>query len=117
MKKQRTRLSCFAVILFTISMLPLLAAAQDELGIVMGTVLNDGGPATGVRVVVISSGVSSYEGAALTDQNGQFSVSGVPLGTLSLRVYGENDKFLGERNAILIEDGETTSLVINVSSP
>ncbi len=91
-----------------------LAQAQEATGTVTGVVLEPHGPVVGAKVVLMSSVLSSYEGVGFTDEQGGFSLSGVPAGgEVQIRVYNEADQVIGEGSGSLNFAGET--IVVDIA--
>lgn len=93
----------------------LFAQAQEETGTVGGSVLYANGPYAGAKVVVISYTMASYEGVGFTNEEGAFSISGVPIGELQILVQNGEGQVIGEGNGTLNNNGETITVDIQLA--
>lgn len=106
--KTMSRAGQFALLL---TLVATLALAQDPgSGTVTGTLVIDGAVREGARIVASSSASSAWEVEAVTDENGGFSVSDAPLGTIWLKAYDADDQLLAMGEGELSEDGQVLDL-------
>ena len=85
-------------------------------GTVKGSVTLNGNGLEGATVVIGSSGNSNYTGRATTDPSGNFSFSNAPVGTIELKVYDANGRFLVSGTGSLKQAGDVISLTLSVPS-
>jgi len=90
-----------------------LASPQDSgSGVVQGAVYQDHEPKVGAKVVVNSSTDSRFEKMVVTNREGHFTVSEVPLGEVQILVYDKNDQLVAQGVGVLTFDGETVTVDI-----
>ncbi len=87
-----------------------IAHAEPGAGTVAGVVRIDGTPAAEAQVTVTSSADSTYQGSAVTDAGGAFSIPDVPLGVVEVRVTGPDDALLATGRGVLGRAGETVAV-------
>jgi len=91
----------------------MVVQGQEELGTVEGVVRGSTGPYPNAKVVVNCLLLASYEGEDITDANGHFIVSGIPVGgEVEVRVFDSEDKLIGNASALLNQTN--TSITVNV---
>jgi hypothetical protein len=107
----------FAVIVSALAML-LLAAAWAQVvgtGTVNGNVTLNGVALANSAVVLTSSGSSAYTGKATTDANGNFSVTGTPVGTVEVKAYDTQGVYLLSATGVINNAGDTITLALNAT--
>ena len=90
--------------------------AQQALpvGTVKGTVTANGVPVAAARIQFSSGADSSYSDKAITDAQGTFSVSGVPVGVVELKVFDPQGKLAVTGKSELKAAGEVLTLPIQL---
>ena len=100
-----------------LAIVPILAAvgwAQAASGTVNGSVSGAGGPVAGVLVAISSSSNSSYADKATTDQQGKFTISGAPLGSVELKAYDAQGNLLVRGTGTLTLSNQVITVVLQV---
>ena len=87
--------------------------AQVETGTVTGTLEVAGAPHEGARIVAHCTADSSWEAETVTDEIGSFSLSGVPLGAVSVRAYDADEQLVAQGGGELTESGEILDLELD----
>jgi hypothetical protein len=85
---------------------PSALQAQGETGTVKGRLALFDSPVAGARVIARSSADSSFEASTVTDADGTFTISEVPLGEVQVLVYQTEGKLTAEGEGVLDEPGE-----------
>jgi hypothetical protein len=92
----------------------LLLGAQSSTGTVNGQVSVVGGFLAGARVVIKSSGDANYTATSTTDENGTFSFTNVPVGTVEIKVYDAQSNLLKTVSATLASAGQVLNVAIQI---
>jgi hypothetical protein len=92
----------------------LVAQQPAQTGTVKGTVTVAGKPASGFTVMALSQLVSSFTAAVATDAQGEFTISGVPLGAVEFRVFDTNRTLAATGKAELTAAGQTLTLPVQI---
>ena len=91
------------------------AAAGSAVGTVKGTVVRDGAPAAGTKVVFESGSDSSYSASARTGNDGTFTFSNAPVGEFEVKAYDEADELLATSKGILEKADDVVILLLQVA--
>ena len=113
MNRFRLRLSIIVMVATVVSGL-LLEAQSSSTGAVRGQISVVGGYLAGARVVISSTGDANYTANSTTDANGIFSIAGVPVGTIQIRVYDSQTHLLKTVSATLDSAGQVINVAIHV---
>ncbi|MGH7753364.1 MAG: carboxypeptidase-like regulatory domain-containing protein [Gemmatimonadales bacterium] len=89
--------------------------AQGETGTVQGRLTLLDSAAAGARVIARSSADSGFEAATVTDADGSFTISDVPLGEVQVLVYQSEGELTAQGEGVLDEPGEV--LLIELHPP
>ena len=92
----------------------LLAQQTGPVGTVNGVVTAAGAPASAIKVVLGSGTVSSFTASAVTNAQGQFTVSGVPVGPVDVKVFDAQGNLTVSGHAELTAAGQVVSLPIHL---
>ena len=87
------------------------------LGTVQGTVFNPSNAAEGAGIPVSLRSLNSVIGGyfnASTDANGQYSISGVPVGNFTVTARDNQNGFLGDASGQLTADGQTATIDVHL---
>jgi hypothetical protein len=84
-------------------------------GTVKGAVSHASAPVAGARVMVDSSGDSSFSVKSVTAADGTFTVANTPAGTVHVKVYNSQGKVVGTGSGVLKQQGDVLTLTIKVS--
>lgn len=87
-----------------------LASPQEGSGVVQGAIYQDHEPKVGAKVVLTSSTDSRFEKMVVTNREGHFTVSEVPLGEVQILVYDSSDQLVAQGVGVLTFDGETVTV-------
>jgi hypothetical protein len=88
--------------------------AQPATGTVKGTVRRPAGPVASVRVEIDSAADSKYSASTTTDSSGAFTMSGVPVGGVGVKVYNDKSEVIAQRRGTIEHAGDTLTLVLPV---
>lgn len=106
------------VLIASASMIFLLSAAWAQApgtGTVNGNVTLNGAALANAAVSLTSSGSSAYTGKATTDANGNFSVTGAPVGTVEVKAYDAQGVFLVSATGIINKAGDVITLALSAA--
>lgn len=109
---KKIRKYCAVTIL---SLLLPLAAQAAVTGSINGSVKAAGGPVAGARIVVDSSGDSSFSGSATTLADGSFVVVDAPVGIVQVKAYDKEGKMLGSAKGDLKHQGDVLAITLTVT--
>ena len=88
--------------------------AAPRLGAIEGTVTDErGGPALGVRVVIVNGTADFPEIAPVTDEQGFYRIGGVTPGTFEVAFHDRNGNRIG-LDSITVIGGETSTLDLQI---
>jgi hypothetical protein len=113
MKRGAVRRIALAVAVLSIP--AAIGHTQQDTGTVVGVVRIAGAPVAEANVVLTSSASSTYQGSALTDTEGGFSVSEVPVGDVEVYVYAPDDALLARGSAAVRYAGESVTVELEPS--
>lgn len=85
-----------------------------DTGTVQGSVRDQEGPASGLKVTIESAGDSRYGAEAITDGAGAFAFAGVPIGEVEVKVYDGQDRLKVKGKGLLEHAGESITLLLQV---
>jgi hypothetical protein len=80
---------------------------------VTGSVTGSGVPVVGVRVTIVSA-VSSFAPSTVSDEKGNFTFTGMPLGGVTVKVLDPKGNVLASATGTLRVAGEVLSIPVNV---
>ena len=109
----------FLVMVITVFLMTSCASGQSKFKFtvlgrldVEGAIYQDHDPKVGAKVVLSSSTDSRFEKMVITDGEGHFTASEVPLGEVQILVYDSNDQLVAEGVGELILDGDTLNVFL-----
>ena len=88
-----------------------VAAQGAATGTIKGSVRSSkGAPVAATRVEAASRNNSAYTGAATTDADGNFTLTDVPVGNVTLTVINRQERVVARGNGVIREAGETITV-------
>lgn len=89
--------------------------AATQTGTVNGSVMRDGTPVAGAKVVIDSENNSTYGAETHTNEEGTFTFSGAPLGTVNITVYDAKDQLVVNGKAELTFQGQVITITLEIA--